>query len=123
MRLDHVPAIQKRHLTILLHPDFIPRVRRNDIECGDMQSKLACLCELSKTCSEGEEIVPRDRGGEVGEGFTDVVDAGMLDAEDVAVGSFVGGGGGRGGVSEEGCEGAARVGGEFFEEGFGLGVG
>ena len=87
-----------------------------------MQAKFPGFGELAETGAEGEEGVAGDGGGEVGEGFADVVDAVFLDAEDVAVGGAFGVGRG-GGVGEEGFEGLAGVVGEFFEERFGFGVG
>jgi len=90
-----MPAIQKRHLAILLDPDLVTRMRRQHIQRGDVKPELASLCEFAQTGAQGEEIVPRDAGGEVCEGFADVVDARGADAEDVAV--F--GCGGRGGFA------------------------
>lgn len=94
-----------------------------------MQSELARLRELAETGAEGEEVGARDGGREVGEGEAHVVDAGSVEAEDVAVvgrggGGGVGGGGGGGsGGRDEVGEGAAGVGGEFGEEGAGFGFG
>lgn len=86
MRLDDVPSIQERHLSVRLYPDLIPSMRRNDVQRGDMQPKLARLCELAQAGPEREQVVARDRGGEIGEGFANVVDAAMLDTKDVAIG-------------------------------------
>lgn len=65
-------------------------MRRNHIQRSDVYSEFACLCELADARAQAEEIGPGDGSGEVGEGGADVVDAAVLDAEDVAF--AVGGG-------------------------------
>ena len=58
-----------------------------------MQPELPRLGEFAQAGSEGEEVLARDGGGEVGEGEGEVVDAGGVEAEDGA-GGLLGGGGG-----------------------------
>ncbi len=89
MRLDHIPAVQERHLPVRLHPHLVAGVRRNDVQRRDVQSELARLGELAEAGAEREEVRARDTGGEVGEGEAHVVDARGVQAEDVSV---VGGG-------------------------------
>ena len=85
-----------------------------------MQPELARLRELAETRPEAEEAVAGDAGGEVGQGLAHVVDAVLLDAEEVAVGCFGVGIGAR--FREEIVEGAAGVVGQLFEERFCFGV-
>ena len=78
MRLEHIAAVEKRHLAILLDPHLVPRVRRNDAQRCDVEAELAGFCEFSEADAQGEQVVARDARGEVGEGFADVVDTGAL---------------------------------------------
>ena len=66
-----------------------------------MHPELPRLGELAQTGAEGEEVVAGYAGGEVGEGEADVVDARVVEAEDVPVCGRRGGGG-RGRVDEVG---------------------
>lgn len=77
-----------------------------------MQPELARLSELADAGAEGEERVARDGGCEIGERAAHVVDARILDAEDVWIVR----------VGDEMLEGLARVVGELFEEGFCFGL-
>ncbi|KAF2686255.1 nucleolar complex protein-like protein 3 [Lentithecium fluviatile CBS 122367] len=61
-------------------------MRGDDAQRRDVQSELARLGELSEAGAEGEQRIALYGGGEVGERFAHVVDAGALDTEDVAVG-------------------------------------
>ena len=79
MRLHNIPTVQKRHLAVLLHPHLIPGMRRNHGECSDVQAELARFCEFAQAGSEGEEGFAFYGGGEIGEGFADVVDTGVLE--------------------------------------------
>lgn len=85
-----------------------------------MQPELARFGEFAQARAEGEQVGARDRGREVGEREPQVVDAGGVEAEDVAV---LGGGGGSGRGGDEVGEGAAGVVCEFGEEGLGFGFG
>jgi hypothetical protein len=75
MRLEHIAAVQERHLAVLLDPHLVASMRRDDAQRGDVKPEFARLCEFSEADAEGEEIVARDAGGEVGDGFPDIVDA------------------------------------------------
>lgn len=86
MRLDHIATVQERHLAIRLDPHLIPGVLRQDGQRGDVQAELERLGELAKTGAEREQLVARDACREVGDGEEDVVAAGVVQAEDVAVG-------------------------------------
>lgn len=90
MRFQHIAAVQERHLAILLHPHLVPRVRRNDAQRCDVETEFPGFCEFSEADSQGEQVVARDACGEVGEGFTDVVDAGAL-VENVSNLGIIGG--------------------------------
>ena len=120
MRLDYIPPIQKWHLPVRLHPHLVSCVRRNHIQRRNIQSEFPRFRKLAQTGAEGEEVWASDAGGEVGEGEPEVVDAGGVEAEDVAV--VLDGGIGGGGRDEVG-EGAAGVVCEFGEEGLGFGFG
>jgi len=74
MRLEHITAVQKRHLAVLLDPHLVSCVRCDDAQRGNMEAEFARLGEFTQADSEGEEVVARDRCGEVGEGFANVVD-------------------------------------------------
>lgn len=78
MRLEHISAVQERHLAVRLDPHLVPCVRRNDAQRGDVEAEFSGLGELSEADAEGEEVVARNGGREVGEGFADVVDARAL---------------------------------------------
>lgn len=75
VRLEHVAAVQKRHLAVLLHPHLVASVRRDDAQRRNVQPELARLCEFSKTDAEREQVVARDARGEIGYGFAHVVDS------------------------------------------------
>lgn len=75
MRLEHISAVQERHLAILLDPDLVPGVRGDYGQGGDVKSEFARLGELSEADAEREEVVARNRRGEVGKRFADVVDS------------------------------------------------
>jgi hypothetical protein len=75
MRLEHVAAVQEGHLAVLLDPNLVSRVRGDYTERGDVQAEFACLGEFAQADAQREEVVARDRCGEVGEGFADVVDS------------------------------------------------
>jgi hypothetical protein len=73
--LQYISSIQKRHLAVGLDPDLVTCVRRDDAKSGDVQAKLSGLGEFSETEAQGEKLFARDRGGEVGEGFADIVNS------------------------------------------------
>jgi len=83
--LEHVAAIQKGHLAVRFDPDLVSCVRRKDGKGGDVQAKLARLGELAQAGAEREEVVSLHRSREVCKRFAHIVDAGALDAEDMAV--------------------------------------
>lgn len=77
--------------TVLLDPDLVTGALGKNGEGGDVEAEFTRLCELSQAGAEGEEGVAGDGGGEVGDGELDVVDAGVVEPEDVAVAVFEGG--------------------------------
>lgn len=78
-------TIQERHLAILLDPQLISSMRRNDIQRSDVQPELAGLRELADTSTEREELMARYRCSVVGYGFTDVVDSRLMETEDMSI--------------------------------------
>jgi len=113
MCLDNIATIQKRHLAVGLDPHLVPCVRRNDIQRRDVQPELARLCEFAQASAQREQRVARNGSGEVGQRGPHVVDARVLDAEDVWVLRVI----------DEVLKGLAGVIGELFEESFCLGFG
>lgn len=85
VRLDKVPAVQERHLAVLLDPHLVPRVRRNHLQRRDVQPELARLGELAHARPQREQVVPRDRRREIGQGELYVVHARAVQTENVAV--------------------------------------
>lgn len=75
VRLEHVAAVEVRHLAVGLDPHLVAGVRRDDAQRGDVKTEFPCLGELAQADSEGKQVVACDGGGEVGEGFADVVAA------------------------------------------------
>jgi hypothetical protein len=67
VRLEHVSAVQERHLTILLDPHLVPCVRRYYAQRRDVQAELARLGELSQADAQREQVVARNGCGEIGE--------------------------------------------------------
>ena len=57
----------------------------NDGQGGDVQAELSRLGHLADAGSQAQQGVAADAGGQVGDGELDVVDAGVIQAEDVAV--------------------------------------
>lgn len=47
MRFHHIAPVQIRHLSIRFDPHLVPRMRRNDIQRRDVQSKFPRLGEFS----------------------------------------------------------------------------
>ena len=45
MGFDNVATIEERHLPIGLHPHLVPSMRSYDIQCRNVQSEFAGLCE------------------------------------------------------------------------------
>jgi hypothetical protein len=78
VRLEHVAAVQERHLAVGLDPHLVARVRRDDGQRGYVEAEFPCLGEFSEAQAEGEQVVARDRGREVGEGFAHIVHTGAL---------------------------------------------
>jgi hypothetical protein len=76
--LEDVSSVQKGHLAVGLDPDLVAGVGGNDGQGRDVQAELARLGELAQTDAQREQVVAGYRGGEVGEGFAHVVDAGAL---------------------------------------------
>jgi hypothetical protein len=54
MRLEHVAAVQERHLTVLLNPHLVSRVRGDYAQRCDVQTEFARLGEFTQADSEGE---------------------------------------------------------------------
>ena len=106
-----IASIQKRLRTVLLDPDLVSRILGENWQRSDVQSELARLGQLAKAGSETQELVARDARGDVGDGQAHVVDAGMVETENVAVA-----------VVERGDEGleVAAVGCEFGKDRLGL---
>ena len=52
MRLEHIIPVQKRHLPIRLHPNFVLCVRGDMIQRRDMQLELARLCKFAQASAE-----------------------------------------------------------------------
>lgn len=104
MGLDHVAAVEEGHLPVGLDPHLVAGVRRHHVQRRHVQPELARLGELAETGAEREQIGSGDGGGEVGEAKRQVVDARLVQAEDVSVvgGGGVGtGGGGWWGVGDQ----------------------
>ena len=51
MRLEHIAAVQERHLAILLDPDLVAGVRCDYAEGGDVETEFPGFCEFSKADS------------------------------------------------------------------------
>lgn len=116
MCLENIAAVEERHLAVGLDPDLVAGVGRDGVEGGDVQAEFAGLGELANAGAEGEEVGAGDAGGQVGDALAHVVDATVLDAEDVAV--VIGGVGGRDQVVQR----AAGVVGQLREQRLGLSV-
>ena len=78
VRLEHVAAVEVRHLAVGLDPHLVAGVRRDDAQRGDVETEFPSLGELAQADSEGKQVVACDGGGEVGEGFADIVAARAL---------------------------------------------
>lgn len=111
MRLDNIPTVHERHLSILLDPDLIPRMRRNHIQRSDVDAKLPRLGVLANTDPEGEEVRARDRSRQIGYRQTKIVDSTPVKTENIAVV-------GRGivGAGDQGVEGTSGVVGQLGEQ-------
>ena len=98
--LDHITAVQERHLAVGLDPHLVARVRGDHVQRCHVQPKFARLGEFAQACAEREKVGPGDGGGEIGEHERHIVDARSMQAEDVsggvAVAAASAGGGGRG---------------------------
>lgn len=70
-----------------LDPDLVPAVLGQNGERRDVQLNFARLGDLAQAGSHGQQLVARDRGGQVRYGEEDVVDAVLLDTKDVLVAS------------------------------------
>lgn len=57
MRLDDMPSIQERHLSIRLDPDLVARVLRENWKCGDVKSELSGLGEFTQASSQRQQLV------------------------------------------------------------------
>lgn len=117
MSLQDIAAVQEGHFAVGLDPDLVAGVRRDGIEGGNVQAELAGLGELANAGTEREQIGAGDAGGEVCDALAHIVDAAVLDAEDMAV---VFRAGGRG---DQVVQRAAGVVGQLREERLSLGVG
>lgn len=99
MGLDHITAVQERHLAVGLDPHLVARVRGDHVQRCHVQPKFARLGEFAQAGAEREQVRPGDGGGEIGERKRHVVDARSVQAEDVsggiavAVAAAAGGGG------------------------------
>ena len=49
MGFDNIAAIEERHLPIGLHPHLVPSMGSYDIQCCNMKSEFASLCEPNDT--------------------------------------------------------------------------
>ena len=104
MRPQHIAPIAEGHFPVRLYPDLVPRVRGYDIQRRDVKAEFARLGELADAGAQGEEVGPRDGGGEVGDGEGAVVDSGVVKAEDglgLRLGLGRGGGGSSGGRGDD----------------------
>lgn len=70
-----------------LDPDLVPAVLGEDGERRDVQLDLPRLGDLAQAGAHGQQLVARDRGGQVRYGEEDVVDAVLLDTKDVLIAS------------------------------------
>jgi hypothetical protein len=135
VRLEHIAAVEVRHLAVGLDPDLVAGVRCDDTQRGDVKTEFPCLGELAQADSKGKQVVACDGGGQVGERFADIVAARALadmlagagkargqrvhmylHTEDKAVVAA-------GWVGDEVRDALAAVGGELLEENFCLGFG
>ena len=120
VRLEHIAAIQERHLAVGLDPHLVSGVRGDHVQRRDVQPEFACLGELAQTGAERQEVGSCDRARQVGELERHVVDPRRVQAEDVP-GGVRGGWVGR--RRNQVAEGAAGVICEFGEEGLRFGFG
>ena len=49
MSFDNIAAIEERHLPIGLHPHLVPSMGSYNIQCCNVKSEFASLCEPSDT--------------------------------------------------------------------------
>ena len=56
MRLDNMTTVQKRHLSVRLHPDLISCVFCEDRKRSDVQSELSGLGELPQTGAQRQQL-------------------------------------------------------------------
>ena len=49
MGFDNIATIEERHLPIGLHPHLVPSMRSYDIQCCNVKSEFAGLCEPNVT--------------------------------------------------------------------------
>jgi len=106
MRLHNVVAVEVGHLAVRFDPDLILCMGRDVVEGRNVQLKLARLLrKLPQACSDAEQLVASDGGGELCDAFADVVDPLALETEYVPI---------IGAVDEMGDI-ASHVGGEFLE--------
>lgn len=85
MGLHNIVPIQKRHLSVRLHPDLILRMLSDMVERSNVELELPSFGKLSKTCPEGEEIIAGDRCSKLRNGLADVVNTVALDTEAVRI--------------------------------------
>lgn len=83
MTLQHVVAIQERLLAIGLHPHLVFGVLGKIVQTGDMQLHLAGLGELAEAGASANQLVLADVGSHLQNLRIDVVDAVLVEAEDI----------------------------------------
>ncbi len=83
MTLQHVVAIQERLLAIRLHPHLVFGVLGKIVQTRDMQLHLAGLGELAEAGAGANQLVLADVGGHFQNLRIDVVDAVLVEAEDI----------------------------------------
>lgn len=84
--LDYVSSIEKGHLSVLLDPELVARMRSNHVQRCQIQPKLASLGELPNHSSDGQKVPSRDGDSKVGQLERHVVHPGSMESEDVSLG-------------------------------------